>query len=305
MKVNPYGIPMNLQLFGNGDGADLGGGAVSTETGGNAASTIDRSYMSGGFDDTSIKLVGENEGLEKPKPTESVAASTKEVDNKQDPKIDKAFATLRKEREAFEKELNQYKQYDAWVKENFGVSSLAEYKEKMEQQLREQKEAELKEAGYDPEMIKEVLKLDPNIKKLIEQQNTEIDTEAKESAEAQKQAEADMKVVEEYKSLASEFPGLIKQPEDIQPQVWELYDKGMSLSQAYAAVNYKAILEHGQTVGQQKALNKINSKSHLKVEGDGAGEGNDTYMPEETLRMYQDMGMNREQAFKHFKKLYG
>jgi hypothetical protein len=70
-------------------------------------------------------------------------------------------------------------------------------------------------------------------------------------------------------------------------------------------VNHKAVLDHAKGVGKQQALNNINSKAHLKTEGDGAGETNDIHMPADTLSMYMDMGMTKKQAFAHYKKLYG
>lgn len=292
-------IPMNLQLFGNGDT-----GTSSVSTGGNAAATSTTStFMSGSFDGSDeISLVGENEGSEAAEaveadPKESIAASP--ADSKQDPKIDSAFAKLRKEKETFEK---TKKELDSWVNENFGkqygIKTIEEYKEMLDRQLREEKEAEFREAGYDPEVIKEIIKSDPKLAKALNM------VEAQEQDPAAAQAEYDKKLVDDYKVLAEKFQGLVTKPEDIPPQVWELYDKGLDLVQAYAAVNYEAIANHNKTVGSQQALNKINSKAHLKVEADGQGEVNDVFMPQETLAMYLDMGMSRKEAFAHYKKLY-
>ena len=57
----------------------------------------------------------------------------------------------------------------------------------------------------------------------------------------------------------------------------------------------------------QKTLNNLNSKSHLKTEGDGAGDSNASTipLPAETLAMYMDSGMTEKQARAFHKKLYG
>lgn len=274
-------IPFNLQLFGNtvlpNDGNSGGGDDTSGDT--------TSAYVSGNDED--VPLVGENEGEETP--VEESAEPLK--DTKQDPKIDSAFATLRREKENFEK---QKKDLDTWVQENFGkdfgIKTIEEYKDMMEKQLKEQKENELREQGYDPNVIREIVKNDPEIRKVM----TEVDSKKQEE-----------KLVNDYQTLAAEYPEFIKQPEDITKDVWDLYDKGMSLVDAYTIVNRKTILDHARSVGKQQTLNSINSKSHLKAEGDGAKEGNDVQMPQDTLQMYMDMGMSRKEAFAHYKKLYG
>lgn len=259
---------MNLQLF-----AEENKG--SEETSGDTTAA----YVSGSEEEDS-SLVSEN--------SEEVAAPP---ETKQDPKIDSAFAKLRKEKETIEK---QKRDLDSWVFQNFnkdyGIKTVDEYKEMMDKQLRETKEQELRDQGYDPDVIRDIVKNDPEISKVISGNDKQINDE---------------KLVGDYKELSGEYPDLVKQPEDIGLDVWDLYDKGMSLVDAYTIVNRKEILDHVKSVGKQQTLNNINSKAHLsKTEGDGAKEGSDTQMSQDTLQIYMDMGMSKKEAFAHYKKLY-
>lgn len=289
---------MNLQLFAEGSGEDNGGGA---------APQVDISYMSGGFEDNST-MVGEDiPEVDTPEPEKEENAADSHIEEalkqkQQSKEADRAFAKMRKDNEALQAQVKQMEEYNAWVKEKFGVDDLKTYREQMDKQLREQKEAELKEAGYDPEMIREAIKNDPELANIFKD-TTNNNTNAQ-AQQAQEQQINDQQLVSDYKEVAEKYSYMIKTPEDISAEVWDLYDKGIPLVKAFAAVNAETIIEKNQEIGKQKALNNINSKQHLKAEGDGTNPSDSIQMNSDTLQMYLDQGMTKAQAFAHYKKIY-
>lgn len=231
-----------------------------------------------------------------------VAGSTEgeERTSKQDPKIDRAFAQLRREKEEYEKQL---KARDEWVKNTFGeygIETWDDYQKAVEQQLqamqeqyRQQREQELVNMGIDPQVIREILKNDPEFQQL--KQQNEILKQQNEQRELQQQ------VRQEFNELKEAYPELIKSPADIDDATKERWEKGgVTLLEAFELSNRAKIKESAQ----QKARNQMKNRSHLKTETDGAGDIADVNIPPETLQMYKDIGMTKEQAMKHYKKLY-
>jgi hypothetical protein len=88
-------------------------------------------------------------------------------------------------------------------------------------------------------------------------------------------------------------------------EICEKIKKGYTLTDAYASANRAELRQKTTAAAKQKTLNNINSKQHLNTEGDGAGETNDIHIPEDTMQMYLDMGMDKKAAMKYHKKLYG
>lgn len=203
---------------------------------------------------------------------------------------DRAFADMRRRLEAVEKE-----------KSDLLNEKLSSEKAKNDKKLLgeyEAKKAEWEEAGYDPHIISEIASSNPILKQILEE-NQSI---KKQFAKQQE----DTKLVQEYNSLANQYPELIKSPDDISKEVWQKNQQGYSLEDAFLVVNRDKILNRTKNSVKQKTLNNINSKSHLKTETDGANEGNDfSSVPSDTLANFIDMGMTKKEATAYYKKLYG
>jgi hypothetical protein len=213
---------------------------------------------------------------------------------KDDPQNQK-FAQMRREKEAAEQ---QMKQMDAYFAQQFGdshgIHSFAEYQAAIE---REQKEAERQQyidAGLPEDVAEKLSKVDEVLKQA-------------------EQEKFDRLLTDGFSDLKKEYPGLVKTAEDIPVEVFAKWDDGktgLSLTEAYELVNKKAIREHLQASSKQKALNQINSKSHLRGNGgQGADDVDLTSIPTETLTMYRQMfkkelrsGSMKESDFvKHYK----
>lgn len=216
----------------------------------------------------------------------------------QTPEANAAFAKMRRELEA----------RDKWVAENFGAShgiyTFEQYTQAVEatmqrqqQQQYQQQRQELADQGYDLDAINKIMSMHPEFQ-AVKQQNAML------QQQLQKQ-QFEQRLVSEFEALKSEYPDLVKDPGDVTPEVWQRFEKGYSLVDAYTVVNKSKILQQTKAAAKQKALNNINGKSHLRTEGDGANNAVDVQLPAETLQMYMDMGMNKKQALAHYKKLYG
>lgn len=185
-----------------------------------------------------------------------------------------AFARMRTQ-------LDKANKLIADIYKEYGITDI----DGLEQAYQQMQHQQLQQRGIDPNVINDIISNHPAIKQAT-------------------QAAEDQRLLSNFNELQSEYPGLVKGPEDITAEVWARYDRGESLLDAYTLVNRKQILDHMKAVSKQSTLNNINGKQHMKSEGDGAGQGDDVSIPEETLRMYQDMGMDKKQAMAHYKKLY-
>ena len=147
------------------------------------------------------------------------------------------------------------------------------------------------EKGIDPYMINQLIESHPAIRQA-------------------KQSQIQSQLKEDFEELKTQFPESgLKNLEDLTtlPTYQAICDKvrrGYSLADAYESTNRAELRSKQQAAAKQKTLNNINSKQHLNTEGDGSGDVNDVHIPEETMRMYIDMGMSKKQAQAHYKKLY-
>lgn len=215
---------------------------------------------------------------------------------KQTSKQDRAFADMRKKLEAAEKEAKQYRELNnkaAYLFKDYGVKSIDEYISKLEVQELENKKEKLKDAGYTDEQVEEMVKTEVENLKL------------KQEVESYKKQQEDVKLMTAYDAVAAEYPELVKAPEDIPPEAWLKFEKGYSLLDAFESVNRKQIREMERQKAAQKTLNNLNSKKHLKAEGDGPGNASDTMIDQDALQHYLDMGFSKKDAIAHYKKLYG
>lgn len=88
-------------------------------------------------------------------------------------------------------------------------------------------------------------------------------------------------------------------------KVVELWAKGASLAQAYAAVNYQSLLKQNTHMATQQAINSLNSKAHLKVSENAPS--NEVYVPQQVMEIYKAMlpKWSDKQIRKHYKQSKG
>jgi hypothetical protein len=275
-------MKMNLQLF-------------AADTGADGAEDIDES-------EEVVDPQEDEEELEEESSKDEESEIEEEAADlpKQSKEQDRAFAEYRRRAEAAEKELQAREQWIQNMFAQYGVKNWQDYQAKMEGQVKAQREQQLKEAGVDPRMIEQIIKNDPELVQL-KQQNQVLQQQMQQTQE-------NARLVEEFNGLIKEFgeqfPEL-QDPAAIPKEVWQKYNSGYSLADAFLVTQRGKIMEKQSEKAKQSTLNKINSKQHLKTEGAGESEGTDVNIPKDVMEMYKEMGFDKKQAQKYHKKIYG
>jgi hypothetical protein len=277
-------------------------------------------------------------------PPETPPEVPPEVKKEQSPEANAAFAELRRKAEQAERELQAR---DQWVEDNFGAThnlhSWQQYQQAIEasnQQQAAQRQQEIQDRprqvaqatyqqliqqGYDDAVAREIA----NAKGAAEAANLRFESlqnelngfknqTQQEKLTAQQQAEQQAaqarakEIVDSWETdrqkLAGEYGDLVpKDLKSLDPAIVEKLQKGYSFADAWIASNHKNILEQKEKAAAQKTLNNLDSKKHLKTEGDGGADSNASSFPlsGDTLAMYMDSGMTEKQARAFHKKLYG
>ncbi|MGD6898606.1 hypothetical protein [Bacillus infantis] len=214
---------------------------------------------------------------------------------KEDPQ-NQAFAQMRREKEAAERQL---KEMDAVISETYGEShgihTFAEYQAAVQAEKEAAERQKYVDAGLPDDVIDKLSKVDEVLKQ----------------AEEEKFSRA---LMDNFTSLQQEYPELVKEPQDINAEVWAKWDDGktgLSLTEAYELVNKKAIREHLQASAKQSAMNKINGKAHVRGNGgEGADDVDLGVVPPDVMQQYRTMfskelktGQMSEKDFvAHYKK---
>lgn len=226
---------------------------------------------------------------------------------KQTPEQDRFFAENRRKLEAAEKratELESQRQRDIEIAKKFGqygVYSDADVAEKygkshglktvadFEAQLQRE---EYQAKGIDPDMIKKLVDEHPAIKS------------AQEAQAIAAKAQQDRFLVDNFNELTKEFSKITK-AEDVPADVWRLWrngESGISLKQAYVAVNYEEIASKKAEAAKQATLNNIQSKDHVRGNGKGV-EGDTVRIPDDVMEQYKRFNpkATTEQIKAHYK----
>lgn len=285
--------------------------------------------------------VPDTEGEQPPEEPDEVPEPVKK---EQSPEANAAFAEMRRKAEEAERVLRER---DAWVEQNFGQShglkSWEQYQAAIEhthrqqqvarqqelqqrpQQVYQQTYQQLVEQGYDQQVadrlasneannVAHALEVQAMKDKLAmlerqEQEKSQREQEIRQQHEQEAmQQQLTQAILADHSKLREEYGDLV--PADLskldQPTVDRL-QRGYTLYDAWFLSNRTKITEQTQKAAAQKTLNNLNSKSHLKTEGDGAGDSNASAipLPPDTLQMYMDSGMTEKQARAFHKKLYG
>jgi len=294
----------NFRPFMDAD-SDVGGDSVapqeSTSTENQTESTVEATTEA----TTTDTPAGEQ--------TDGVTGTEKSVDEpaaqpKQTAEQDRAYADLRRKADAAEKRSTEleaqrtsdreiakkYGQYgvysDADVKEKYGQSNGINTIAELETALRNE---EYTKAGIDPEIINKIVNEHPSIKA------------AQASQEAAAKVQEDRFLVDSFSELSKEFTE-ISDAKDVPVDVWRVWQNGksgISLKQAYIAVNYEAITTKKADAAKQAALNNIQSKDHVRGNGKGV-EGDTVRIPDDVMEMYKRFNPKQtiEQIKAHYKK---
>ncbi|MCK9601828.1 MAG: hypothetical protein M0R06_22480 [Sphaerochaeta sp.] len=189
---------------------------------------------------------------------------------KQKADTDAAFAKLRREKEATERELQAYRQRERQEQER---------KAKEDQQ---KFETQLKADGWTEEAIKavrEIVRQDPEFQTM------------RQRLEHYEMQERSGIVLQHFNELRQKFPQ-IQTPDDVDQETWDAYNAAsgkIPLSRVYAAVHYEELVNQQRSAGQKDAARKIGSKDHLSTEKSGAGSFSeqDTQIPKDRAAIWR------------------
>lgn len=282
------------------------------------------------FGDLKVEDIKTEEKPEETKPAgegENLEEEDIDIDNdeelkelaKQSPKLNSAFAKLRRqaEKEAKEKaELaGKVTKYSEFVKNKYsneyGIEDLDSFFNYMESQTQEEAEEAynalktdlIDNYGVDPNLVDNLIANNPKVKQL--------ESLAK-KIEADQELE---KLNKQYEDTFNELKGKYPQFDSIEninkvlgdkaKEFWTLFkDKGLSMKKAYEVVAIDDLLNSTKKTSEQETLNKINSKSHLKPTKLNA-EVDYKDIDQEELAWYEGlMGskMSHQQMIEHSKK---
>ncbi|MDP4158228.1 MAG: hypothetical protein Q8911_00490 [Bacillota bacterium] len=300
-------IAMNLQLFAEEGGASGGVAAPQgTEGSSSVQSSGENTGSVTGTEGSSSQGTQVNEGVQGTEGTPS-SGTESATQTKQTPEQNAAFAEMRRKAEAAEKRAmeieaqrqrdieiaKKYGQYgiysDADVAEKYGKSHGLKTVADFEAQLQRE---EYQAKGIDPDMIKKLVDEHPAIKS------------AQQAQVAAAKAQMDRFLVDNFNDLTKEFSEIVK-AEDVPADVWRLWrngESGISLKQAYVAVNYESIASKKAEAAKQATLNNIQGKEHVRGNGKGS-EVDTTTIPDEILEMYKKFnpGKSMDEYKAHYK----
>jgi hypothetical protein len=270
----------NLRPMMDEDGA-IGGTASSTETGTEGTQAGEQT--------------GSATGTEGAQGEGTSGGTESATQTKQTPEQNAAFAQMRRDADQAKREAEQAKrdvsiakkygqEYGVFSEEDIaakwgaqGIKTLAD----MEAAL--QKE-EYKAKGIDPDLINELVANHPDIKAAKAQQGQAV-------------------INAELSELASEYPDLkINTLADMQAlpnfeAIKAKAYKGMTLLEAYEAVNRAEIRQRAKEEGAQGAIRNIGSKAHLGTEKSGNTQpGKEVEVSAEKMRVWKAMGYTEAQA---------
>lgn len=308
-------LKMDLQLFA--EEAGTGGGESAGSTGdagaGDVGSGADASGadVSGGtdFDGAGPGVVDQGDGDDVPGAVKS-----------QSPEANRAFAEMRKQKEAAEKSAREkvQRERDAYYAERFGEShgifTEAQYMQALERERKQKAQADQErqaqlpnqiyqqaiQEGYDPKVAK---LLADNAQKDLKMQAIEQQLAADKKArlEEKKQAHTQMlakKIDRDHKSLLQKYGDLVPATlEELDEDTRSLVVSGVPLKAAWLQVHEDEVLEFAKRGGANKAMKNLNSKSHLQTEQSGAGDfGTKVELTPEQLRVWKAFGYKGKEA---------
>lgn len=191
-------------------------------------------------------------------------------------------------------------QRDKWISEHYGnqgITTWDQYRLAVAEQEKQEMEKGWRDQGYDTSQIRDIMKQDPEYQQL--KQRTEI-------AERQLSEQQGKSVINsEIKELSDEYPDLkVKTLADMQAlpnfeAIKEKAYKGMTLLEAYEAVNRAEIRQRAKEEGAQGAIRNIGSKAHLGTEKSGNTQpGKEVEISPDQMRVWRAAGYSEAEARK-------
>jgi hypothetical protein len=282
-----YRFPLNLQLFaeeGQEQTVDAGTGEV--------AAPQEEIEVNNEVENTDGEPVDANAASE---------SGAEVVDQpKQSPEMNRAFAELRRQKEAAERKM---KEIDDWVRQTYGHMGINTWEEYQQALREEQKRREYEEKGIDYDEMKKI------VKEELENHPTVI---------AARQAERQMMLERQFQEFQQAFPDAnVKTWDDLfaLPKYEQMHQKimhGYTIADAYLVTHADEIRQKSLAAARQAALNSVNGKSHIQST-EGSGDVDNFQMPAEVLAEYRRMfakeyrtgQMKDEDFIKHYKKSLG
>lgn len=209
---------------------------------------------------------------------------------KQNKKVDSAFAKLRREAQLHQnkvKELDNY--FAARYAKDYNINSAEEFLAFMEKQDQEaaakqyrEKQQELIDQGISQEDLENLIKNHPDFRALKEKaERAEANNTIREQLTELSQKDKRIQAIEDINKILT--------PEK-QVKFWDMYQKkGLSLKEAYLLVNEDELTESIKKAGAQSAINKINSKNHMKPSKGSADIDADIELSREELAVWKSL----------------
>lgn len=226
-------------------------------------------------------------------------------DKKQSKEQDAAFAKFRKENDDLKSKITHQNEFIADIYKEYGVSDFESFEKKYKEDLAIQKQNEvnqiyqdLEDRGINREEIQDILSKLPEIQEL-NQLRSEIQ-------EVRNKEVINSKIKSDFEDLKKEFTqfekleDLYTLPKEVQDVIADKISKGNSLKEAYIIANYNNL----NMSAEQKALNKINGKSHLKTGQSSSEEIDMNIIDPEELKWYKALNpkASNKQIVEHFRK---
>lgn len=172
------------------------------------------------------------------------------------------------------------------------ITTLADYLDALEIQQKNEREAELRNKGVDPDMVNRMIENNPLVR------------QAKQVIEKSKETEANMQIIRDVEEISKIDPS-IKTMQDIAnlPNCDEIIarvERGASLVDAYKAANFDVLLNKRDASARQMAINEMRGKSHLNTPNSVAQTDDSVDVPVDILNRWKSEGKTEKQI----KELY-
>lgn len=222
---------------------------------------------------------------------------------KQSPKLNSAFAKIRREKEQIAKEKaefdSKFQKYSEFVsqkyKNDYGIENLDQFFDYMSKQTNEEQEESynslkqdlIDNYGVDPNVVDTLIQNNPDFKKaqeiakdvIVRQEQERLNSEYKSTFEELQAEYSQFKSIEDINKILG----------DKAQKFWELFkDKGLSMLEAYEVADRANLKNSTKKQAEQQTLNKLNSKAHLKPTKFNA-EVDYTDVDQEELAWYEGM----------------
>lgn len=276
-------------------------GDSATGAGGDVATPPDDSGSNITVGAGQAKFTGSETGTQT---GDAAVAGQKEQKQAQSPETNKAFAQLRREKEALERKLQQYTQT---VQQHFGqsmglndldsyfnavgqtVQQQQAHQQQQMDQYRSQRETDLEKLGYNVKEIREIMRTDPAFVQM-NQENQVLKRQVAAEAQQRQTERIGQQIVADHAKLKEKYGDMVPELKDLDEDTVSLMKQGVPLRAAWLQANEDAILEHAKTTSKAKALRDVGSKNHLDTEKGGGGEFEAQIdIPDEQLRVWKSL----------------